>query len=171
YPISTSRHRSRHGPKPAQTRSRAPCTPKLRSILKPGRGYRTCRSAAAAPADRRRWSMDIPISKITAGLPYDFGISAVSHGTNAGALRITLNQVNSSGKVLQLNAVTATIPTGFRSYTDANSVYRAATFTGNTTAPLAIASGATAIRFAISPQTSNMTFDVLDAWVMPRGQQ
>ena len=114
---------------------------------------------------------DIPISKITAGLPYDFGISAVSHGTNAGALRITLNHVNSSGKVLQLNAVTATIPTGFRSYTDANSVYRAATFTGDTTAPVAIASGATAIRFAITPQTSNMTFDVLDAWVMPRGQQ
>jgi hypothetical protein len=114
---------------------------------------------------------DIPISKITAGLPYDFGISAVSHGTNAGALTISLNQVNSSGKVLQTNAVTATIPTGFRSYTDANSVYRAATFTGNTTAPIAIVSGATAIRFAITPQTPNMTFDVLDAWVMPRGQQ
>ena len=48
---------------------------------------------------------------------------------------------------------------------------RAATFVGGTTALLAIASGATAIRFAITPQTSNMTFDVLDAWVMPRGQQ
>ena len=114
---------------------------------------------------------DIPVSKITVGLPYDFGISAVSHGTTPGVLTITLNQVNSSGKVLQTNAVTATIPTGFRSYTDANSVYRAATFTGNTTAPIAIVSGATAIRFAITPQTSNMTFDVLDAWVMPRGQQ
>jgi hypothetical protein len=114
---------------------------------------------------------DIPVSKITAGLPYDFGISAVSHGTTAGSLTITLEQVNSSGKVLQSTAFTAAIPTGFRSYTDANSVYRAATFTGNTTVPLAIASGATAVRFAITPQTSNMTFDVLDAWVMPRGQQ
>jgi len=95
----------------------------------------------------------------------------VSHGTTAGSLTITLEQVNSSGKVLQSTAFTATIPTGFRSYTDANSVYRAATFTGNTTVPLAIASGATAVRFAITPQTSNMTFDVLDAWVMPRGQQ
>jgi hypothetical protein len=114
---------------------------------------------------------DIPISKLKAGLPYDFGISAVSHGTNPGALAVSLDQVSSSGKILQSNSVGAAIPIGFRSYTDANSFYRAATFVSSTTAPLAVASGATALRFAITPQTSNMTFDVLDAWVMPRGQQ
>jgi hypothetical protein len=43
---------------------------------------------------------DIPISKIHPGSSYDFAVSAVSHGTTAGKILMTLDQVNSKGKVL-----------------------------------------------------------------------
>jgi hypothetical protein len=51
--------------------------------------------------------------------------------------------------------------------TDAQSVYRSETFTGNTTLPLSLISSAKSLRFTIEPQSS-ATFDIVDAWVMPR---
>jgi hypothetical protein len=51
--------------------------------------------------------------------------------------------------------------------TDAQSVYRAETFTGNTTLPLSLMSSAKSLRFSIEPQSST-TFDIVDTWVMPR---
>jgi len=60
-----------------------------------------------------------------------------------------------------------TVPTGYRSYTDASSVYRAETFTGNTSLPLAFDPAAKSLRFSIEPQSS-ITFDIVDTWVMPR---
>jgi len=114
---------------------------------------------------------DIPISKIKPGLAYDFAISAVSHGAIAGNLLVTLDQINSKGKVLRSESFTTTVPTSFRSYADTSSVYLSASFLASTTAPVSLVSGASALRFGIAPQTSAMTFDIMDTWVMPRGAQ
>lgn len=119
----------------------------------------------------QRIYQDIPISKIKPGLPYDFAISAVSHGTTTGTLSVNLEQVNSRGSVLHSESFTVDVPTAFRSYSDTNSVYLADTFASSTTAPISILPGAAALRFSITPTTSYMTFDVVDAWVMPRGAQ
>ena len=114
---------------------------------------------------------DIPIAKIKSGLAYDFAISAVSHGASPGTLAVTLDQVNGQGSVLHSDSFTMNVPAAFRSYTDATSVYLADTFASATTAPISILSGATALRFGISPKTPHMTFDIVDTWVMPRGAQ
>jgi len=53
------------------------------------------------------------------------------------------------------------------SMTDAVSVYRAETFTGDTKPPLSLKPGAKSLRFGIEPQTM-ITFDIVDTWVMPR---
>ena len=114
---------------------------------------------------------DIPITKIKAGLAYDFALSAVSHGSTGGTLSVKLDQINSKGSVLHSDSFTVTVPTAFRSYSDANSVYLAETFASATSAPISILPGAAAMRFSISPLTSNVTVDVVDIWVMPRGAQ
>jgi hypothetical protein len=119
----------------------------------------------------QRIYQDIPINKIKAGLRYDLAISAVSHGSLSGTLQVSVEQVNSRGSTLVSESFPVDIPTAFRSYSDSNSVYLAATFGSYTTAPITVQSGATALRFSIAPKTSNMTFDVVDAWVMPRGTQ
>jgi hypothetical protein len=59
------------------------------------------------------------------------------------------------------------VPTGYKSYTDASSVYRAETFTGNTTLPLSRNSAAQSLGFSIAPRGS-ITFDIVDTWMMPR---
>jgi hypothetical protein len=114
---------------------------------------------------------DIPITKIKAGLAYDFALSAVSHGSTDGTLSVKLDQINSKGSVLHSDSFTVTVPTTFRSYSDANSVYLAETFASATSAPISILPGAAAMRFSISPLTSNVTVDVVDTWVMQRGAQ
>jgi hypothetical protein len=114
---------------------------------------------------------DIPISKVTSGTPYDYAIAAVSHGAAGGTLEVSLNQVDSKGRILDERSFVMTVPTAAMtvggSMTDAVSVYRAATFTGGTTSPLYLRPGARSLRFGIEPQ-SMITFDIVDAWVMPR---
>lgn len=119
----------------------------------------------------QRIYQDIPIAKITAGLAYDFAISAVSHGAATGTLTVTLDQINNRGSILHSDSFVFNVPPAFRSYSDTNSVYLAATFESATTTPVSILPGASALRFGIAPQTPAMTFDIVDAWVMPRGAQ
>jgi hypothetical protein len=114
---------------------------------------------------------DIPISKVQSSTEYDFAVAAVSHGTVSGTVKVSLNQVNSAGKILDEHSFVVTVPTTVTTVggtmTDAQSVYRAETFTGNTTLPLSLISSAKSLRFSIEPQSS-ATFDIVDTWVMPR---
>jgi hypothetical protein len=138
----------------------------------PGVSYLSLGCGGSICQPSQRIYQDIPIANIKAGLLYDFAISAVSHGATPGTVSVTLDQVNNRGSVLHSDSFTVSVPAAFRSYTDANSVYLAATFeAATTTAPITIQSGATALRFGITPQTPSMTFDIVDAWVMPRNAQ
>ena len=137
----------------------------------PGVSYLSLGCGGSICQPNQRIYQDIPVAKIKPGLAYDFAISAVSHGSAAGTVAVTLDQVNSRGSVLHSDSFAVDVPAAFRSYTDANSVYLAGTFASATTAPVSILSGTTALRFGISPKTPNMTFDIVDAWVMPRGAQ
>jgi hypothetical protein len=114
---------------------------------------------------------DIPISKVTSGTLYDYAIAAVSHGAAGGTVEVSLNQVDSKGRILDersfVMTVPATVTTVGGSMTDAVSVYRAATFTGDTKPPLSLKPGVKSLRFGIEPQ-SMIIFDIVDTWVMPR---
>ncbi len=114
---------------------------------------------------------DIPISKVKSGTLYDYAIAAVSHGAAGGTLAVSLNQVDSTGRILDERSFVMTVPTAVTtvggSMTDAVSVYRAETFTGDTKPPISLKPGAKSLRFGIKPQ-SMITFDIVDAWVMPR---
>src|SRR5262249_12400459 len=125
----------------------------------PGVSYLSLGCGGSVCQPSQRIYQDIPIAKIKAGLAYDFALSAVEHGASPGTLAVTLDQVNSRGSVLHSDSFTVDVPAAFRSYTDANSVYLAETFASAATAPVLILSGATALRFGISPKTPNMTFD------------
>jgi hypothetical protein len=138
----------------------------------PGVSYLSLGCGGGVCQPSQRIYQDIPIATIQPGLAYDFAVSAVSHGSMAGTLSVNLDQVTSRGTVLHSDSFAFNVPTAFRSYADTTSVYLAATFdSAKTTTPISILPGAAALRFSISPQSPNMTFDIVDAWVMPRGVQ
>src|SRR6266446_278862 len=51
---------------------------------------------------------DIPISKVKSGALYDYAIAAVAHGAAGGTVAVSLNQVDSAGRILDERPSTLT---------------------------------------------------------------
>ncbi len=82
-----------------------------------------------------------------------------------GSVRLTLAQLDKTGKMLGESAVTALVAPGNDRFTGSESELLSSTFVIGPR-PVAINPRTRAVRFAISP-VSPGTFDITDAWLMP----
>jgi hypothetical protein len=99
---------------------------------------------------------------------YAFAISARAEGAgNSGAIAVAVEQRDSSGNVVQSDATTAVVQNDNGTQPgsgEGDSVYLSSAFVGKR---MTIAAGIATVRILISPQTPQITFDVLDAWLAP----
>ena len=109
---------------------------------------------------------DVPASIAISG-HYAFGATIRAEYPEAPvAIRISLSQMDSAGRVLETRSFDKTVSTAGSSRIDPSlSIYRAGTFAAQRT-NVQLTPRTAALRFAISP-LSKAAFDVIDAWVLP----
>jgi hypothetical protein len=106
----------------------------------------------------------IPISAFVNNGGYLFGIDARTQ-SGTGTLQVTVQELG-SGRVLWQDSVQGTVTednsTGINN--EINSVYLSSAFIANLTT-IPVVTGATKVRFYITPLTSSVTFEILDSWL------
>lgn len=118
---------------------------------------------------------DIPAGQFPASGTYGFGVNARSEPVNgastSGTIGVGVEQLDAAGNVLWADSTAATVASdngtsGQESQEEAQSVYLSSAFVCETTT-ITLDPNAATIRFLIAPQTPQLTFDVLDAWLAP----
>lgn len=107
---------------------------------------------------------DIPITAQTTSGTYTFGATTRFEGNGTGALKFSLSQLDSSGKVLSEKSFSANVTASNGHFTGADSVVLSSYFE-STTVPVQIEPAAKFLRFGISPSTTGI-FDIVDAWLL-----
>ena len=112
---------------------------------------------------------EVPISRFISNANYGYSAD-VRTESGQGTIQITLQEINTEGtKVLWQDSVQGTVTTEngpAQSADQLGSVYLTSGFISKTV-QIPILPDAGVIRYYFTPLTSNITFDILDAWLAP----
>jgi hypothetical protein len=109
---------------------------------------------------------DIPIKNLPKSTSYDYGFSGLAR-TGGGAVEVSLSQRDARGDVLWEDRFTAEVPDRYKKWTAENSIYKAASVFLKSAPEFELKPKAVSLRLTLTPKTVE-TYDILDAWVMPR---
>jgi hypothetical protein len=110
---------------------------------------------------------DAPAASLPAASAYVYGFSGAVEGARDGTMTAALSQLDADGREVWRASFDAEVGTGYRGRRPSDSVYAASTTYLRESPPFALAPGAVALRFSLTPGTTE-PIDVLDAWLMPR---